>query len=242
MPQQILEALFDIPQYVNGVAHGPHAAIAIIAGLVYLVVLLVTNKVTRVLREIFVAAGLVVGVIAYFRRNYPLMWICVLIILLLGIFRFIRYLIVTIRTNRRNRRIEERALEKARNRRGSFRNRQGYSGEARPETDEEIDQLDRDLSSSDSEAEGSASPGDASDDGEADEFSDQLPDRSLGLSHREVMEAIDMLHKLRDMGVLTEAECNAKAARLYEARVICSIPRYFSVAFNFDIRYNIFCV
>lgn len=221
MLQNILRAITDVPEYANEVLHGPHAAAAIIAGIVFLIVLLITNKFTHVLRELFVVAAIVLGVIAYFRRNYPLLWVCVLVIVILGVFRFARYLLVTVRTNRRNRKIEEQALEKARRRRGSFRSNSADSRTVLP-LDE--DDLDPELPyENDSQKAGRAFAFRNADDAygpsrtnEANGDNSGRPDGLSPLSRKDVMDAIDMLHRLRDMGVLTEEECNTKAAKLYE--------------------------
>lgn len=219
MLQNILRAITDVPAYVNELLHGSHAAAAVIAGIVFLIVLLITNKFTRVLRELFVVAAIVLGVIAYFRRNYPLLWVCVFVIVILGVFRFIRYLLVTVRTNRRNRKIEEQALEKARKRRGSFRSNSTDASRNRLKDNEGYD---LEFSTEESTKEGfSRSESRISSEGlsSENEFTDGAspqPDIASPISRKEILDAIDMLHRLRDIGVLTEEECNTKAAKLYE--------------------------
>ena len=62
------------------------------------------------------------------KSNWNLLGIVICSLLILLIIRLIGYTIKTIRTNRINKRIEERALERAAKRRGSWTNKQGYSG------------------------------------------------------------------------------------------------------------------
>lgn len=128
--QEIIDLLISMPEYVKAL-FTDHLIVSCIAAVVFVFVLFFSNKVANKLRTFFVLTVLVLAAFALVSRRKPLVCLCILSLIVLMIIRLIRYTIVTIRTNRRNKRIEERALEKAAKRRGSWKNRQGYSGERR---------------------------------------------------------------------------------------------------------------
>lgn len=128
--QEIINLLISMPEYVKAL-FTDHLIVSCIAAAVFVFVLFFSNKAANKLRTLFVLAVLVLAAFALVSKRKPLICLCILSLIVLMIVRLIRYTIVTIRTNRRNKRIEERALEKAAKRRGSWKNRQGYSGERR---------------------------------------------------------------------------------------------------------------
>ena len=129
--QGILELLKSMPAYAKYLFEN-HTIIAVIAAVVFFFVLFFSNKVVKFFRTLFVIAILAMGAIAYITKRWPMLCLAVLVLIILIIIRLIKYIFTTIRTNRRNRRIEERALEKSAKRRGSWKNKQGYSGERKP--------------------------------------------------------------------------------------------------------------
>lgn len=129
--QGILELIKSMPAYVKYL-FTKHTIVACIAVLVFIFVLFFSNKVAKVLRTLFVLSILALIGTAYISDRRPLLCLSIIALLVLIVIRLIRYIITTIRTNRRNKRIEERALERAAKRRGSWKNKQGYSGERKP--------------------------------------------------------------------------------------------------------------
>lgn len=123
----IVEILKILPAYAIGLVQ-KYTILAVIAAAVFIFILFFSNKVASFLRKTFVCAVIVICIYAYFRDNWNLMTAAICSVLVLCIVRLIGYTITTIRTNRRNKRIEERALERAAKRRGSWKNKQGYSG------------------------------------------------------------------------------------------------------------------
>lgn len=123
----LMEILKILPSYALGLIQ-KYTFPAVIAAAVFIFILFFTNKVASFLRKVFVFAVVIICVYAYFRDNWNLMAAAVCCVLVLAVVRLIGYIITTIRTNRRNKRIEERALERAAKRRGSWKNKQGYSG------------------------------------------------------------------------------------------------------------------
>lgn len=128
--QEMIHLLISMPEYVKAL-FTDHLIVSCIAAVVFVFVLFFSNKAANKLRTFFVLAVLVLAAFALVSKRKPLVCLCIFSLIVLMIIRLIRYTIVTIRTDRRNKRIEERALEKAAKRRGSWKNRQGYSGERR---------------------------------------------------------------------------------------------------------------
>ena len=187
MLKELIAAINDVPEYIRAVIYGPHLIYAIIAGVIFIVVLLITNRFTNILRKIFVYASIVVAAYAFFTKRYALFWVSILFLGTLLLFRFIRFLIIYIQETVRNRRIEKRALARARERRGSFEKKKGYSGDYRPVEDN-----------------GTAAP-------------EHTPaPQAAEISRAEMNEAIQSLKKLHEMGILTEMELAEKTALVYE--------------------------
>lgn len=128
---ELFNLLKSMPEYVKYL-FTEHLITACIAAVIFIFVLFFSNKVVNTLRTFFILAVIAIGCLAFVTQRKPLLCLCAAALIILFIIRIIRYTIVTIRINRRNRRIEERALEKAAKRRGEWNNRKGYSGERRP--------------------------------------------------------------------------------------------------------------
>ena len=126
-----LSTLPNVPEYAKE-AFVSNLVPAIICLVIFLAALILTNKVATVLRYLSVIGLIGVGIYGAFIRHYPLIWIAIFMILIMAIVRIILHAVRTSRTKRMNRRIEERVLAKANSRRGSWQNRQGYSGDTRP--------------------------------------------------------------------------------------------------------------
>ena len=54
MLKELIAAINDVPEYIRAVIYGPHLIYAIIAGVIFIVVLLITNRFTNIMRKIFV--------------------------------------------------------------------------------------------------------------------------------------------------------------------------------------------
>ncbi|MDD3339480.1 MAG: hypothetical protein PHS82_11570 [Lachnospiraceae bacterium] len=134
--QALIDQLKIVPDYVK-MLFTEHLILAVIALVLFLFCMFFTNKVSGILRNIMIVAMFVIGAFGVVRKNWPQVLTLILALLALIIIRTIRRIIVTIRLNRRNARIEERALAKAAKRRGSWKNKQGYSGERKPIVDPE---------------------------------------------------------------------------------------------------------
>ncbi len=138
---RVIEYIQKVPEYLS-IEFTTHTLAAVIVLAVFLYVLFFSNKAAEILRKIFIAACVIFAAAGGFNgpKNYGFQMICTAIIALviLAIVRTVRNAIVTVRQNRINARIEERALAKAAKRRGSFKNKQGYSGEAKPIVDDYV--------------------------------------------------------------------------------------------------------
>lgn len=218
----LLHAVYDVPDLIRSIFTGKYALAAMLITVVYIVAVLLNNKMTRFLREIIILAASVAGVIAYFKKRYAFLWLMLILLAVLLLVRFLCYMLVTIRIQRRNRRIERRALEKAAQRRGSWKNRRGYSGA--PQIDEEpvrMPAMDRReiadvLENETSEREGAdidltaAAP-----DPEAAPKPQPSDASASELSRPVVMDAIRKLEELKSLGILTEEEVAVKKSMLY---------------------------
>ncbi len=212
MIQNIINALYQVPEYLRSLVSGRYLIPVIVVLAVFIFVLFFSNKVADFLRRVFIGAMLVLGVIGYFIPRYQLIWVCLILLVLLAVVRLIRYIFVTVRQDRINSKIEARALAKARKRRGTWQNKQGYSGEAKP-------LVDGDTATSDS-----ASAADAAAEMVLDEEVENklnAEERAAGMpkvdymNRKQIMDCIEKLKDLKDAGVLTEAEYNEKARDLY---------------------------
>ena len=221
--QVLFHALTRVPDLLRDLYTGKYAPVTIAITVLYLIAIFVNNKVTRVIREILVLAIVAAGVGTYFKRRYPFFWLMVILLAILVLVRLLSYFLVTIRINRRNKKIEKKALEKARMRRGSWKERRGYSGAPRednaparlPEMDraEIRDVLDNETMEREGAdidvgsvpaTEGGGTPA-------KDPY-----DTSQGiLSRTVVMDALQKLDDLRAIGILTDEEYNQKRALLY---------------------------
>lgn len=127
----ILNLLMSMPDYVKAI-FTTHTLIACVGVVIFIFVLFFSNRAARILRTLFVLGIITMGCMGFITKAWPQLCLSVLILLLLIIIRLVWHIINTIRTERRNKRIEERALEKAAKRRGSWKNRKGYSGDRKP--------------------------------------------------------------------------------------------------------------
>jgi len=131
----IIDALAKVPDYL---AHmwKDYPYILVPVAIVYVICLIFSNKAVKVLREVLIAAIVVYACIGGFtRRRYwglQMVWTAIIMLVVLIIVRLIVNAVRTSRENAINRRIEKRALEKAAQHRGSFREKQAYSGKTRP--------------------------------------------------------------------------------------------------------------
>lgn len=109
-----------------------HMIVMVIVAVVFLYVTLFSGKVAGKIRSVFVLASLLMIVFSFISQSWPrIALICTGLVIMFGC-RIVGYAINEIRIMRRNKRLEERALEKAAKRRGSWQNKQGYSGARKP--------------------------------------------------------------------------------------------------------------
>ena len=137
MIQKIFAAVKDVPEYIRG-AWEHHMILVIILAALFIFITFFSNKVAKTLRTLFVIASLIFAAYGFLSRDYVKIWVPVAILVVLLAIRLFINGIRAIRQNRIDRRIEQRALEKAAKRRGSWKNRQGYSGEQHPIVDDYI--------------------------------------------------------------------------------------------------------
>ena len=217
----LLHAIYDVPDLIRQIFAGKYALIAVLVIIVYLIVMFIDNKVTRPIRECLILAASVFAVIAYFKRRYSFVWLMLILLALLLVVRFLCYMLVTIRIRRRNRKIEKRALEKAAMRRGSWKEKRGYSG-VRKEDDEPVSMpaMNRDeiadvLENETSEREGANLDLRVSPEVRAAGSRQNDAAESEEISRAVVQDAVRKLEDLRALGVLTDEELTQKKEMLY---------------------------
>ena len=133
----IFSYLRQVPEYLQHV--WKTMPVVFILVVIVFIISLFSGKIPGIIRKIFIVAVVVYAIIGGFTRRTEygrqMVWVAVLILLLLGLFRGIIYLVQTSRQNKINAKIEEKALEKAARRRGSFRSKQGLSDSTSSEED-----------------------------------------------------------------------------------------------------------
>lgn len=203
LSETLLDALKQLPQYIPALFTGSHKYFALAGLVVFILALFVSRKLGRVLRAVYVIFACASGAVAYYQKNFPYLVLMALSLLVLIIVRLIFYLTVTVRQNRINAKIEAKALAKARKRRGSWKNKQGYSGDAKPIYDP------------DEVTAGKNCPSSGSNRTEDEEEMVQRSEKTGYMNRRQVMEAVSKLKDLKDLGILTEEEFNEKKSELY---------------------------
>lgn len=123
----ILDILKNMPAYVIGLVHD-HMILMIILAALFIFVTFFSNQIANKLRSAFILVSLLIIVFAFISQKWPRIGFIVLGLVAMAVIRLIGFIISEIRITRKNKRIAERALEKAAKRRGSWQNKQGYSG------------------------------------------------------------------------------------------------------------------
>ena len=216
----LLHAFNDIPDLLRSLFTGKYAPVAVLVTIIYLVAVLLSGKAVQVIREILVVAIVAAGIIAYFKRQFPFVWLMLILLALLIIIRLLTYLLVTIRVNRKNRRIERRALEKAERRRGSWKEKRGYSGTHAPDMGEEAHpvmsgrELD-DVVRNETSAREGAGIDLSYDTAPAGSPGTGLPHEADVIPRAAAEDALRKLEDLRQLGLLTDEEVMDKKALLF---------------------------
>lgn len=123
----ILDILKNMPAYAIGLVHD-HMILMVILAALFIFVTFFSNQIANKLRSAFILVSLLIIVFAFISQKWPRIGFIVLGLIAMAVIRLIGFIISEIRITRKNKRIAERALEKAAKRRGSWQNKQGYSG------------------------------------------------------------------------------------------------------------------
>lgn len=126
-----LEQLKIIPDYLV-VLYEKHLIFVIVMLVLYLIALIFWNKFAGFLRWIYIFAAF--GFLAYaiIKQHWQLLIIIIASMLFMTIVRLITHTVRASKQRKRDRKIEQRALEQAAKRRGSWEKKQAYSGSPRP--------------------------------------------------------------------------------------------------------------
>ncbi len=128
--QTVLNQWGQLPIYIPELI-SRHAVLVLITAAVYLIVLLASGHFAYTLRWIYVLISIALLLYGYFRGNYSLMWLVIISLVVLALFKMIVALVKFIRRRRKDRKFERKAIARAEKRRGSFETKQAYSGAPR---------------------------------------------------------------------------------------------------------------
>lgn len=123
----VLGVLKSMPAYTIGLFQD-HTILMAVLAVLFIFVTFFSNKIANKLRFFFTLASLLMIVFSLISQSWTRIGFIVLGLLALAVVRLVGFIITEIRITRKNKRIAERALEKAAKRRGSWQNKQGYSG------------------------------------------------------------------------------------------------------------------
>lgn len=123
----ILDILKNMPAYAIGLVHD-HMILMVVLAAFFIFVTFFSNQVANKLRSVFILASLLIIVFSFISQKWTRIGFIILGLIAMAVIRLIGFIISEIRITRKNKRIAERALEKAAKRRGSWQNKQGYSG------------------------------------------------------------------------------------------------------------------
>ena len=124
----ILGLLEQLPSYIVNLYNGFRIPL-IAVFVVYLIALVFSGHFAYVVRWIYVLACVGALIYGYFQQKYVLMCLIILSLLLMILVKSFVAIVRSVRQRRIDAKIERKALEQAARRRGSFKNKQAYSGQ-----------------------------------------------------------------------------------------------------------------
>lgn len=138
---KVLSTLATMPDFLRDM-FAEHMVLCVAGILLFLLALMIPGRFGSLLRKIVILANIMFAMAGGFmgksQNGYQIICLSAVSLLILSIVRLIVRITGAIRQRRIDARIEEKALAKAAKRRGSFKKRQGYSGESREIDDEDF--------------------------------------------------------------------------------------------------------
>jgi predicted membrane protein len=134
--QNILNQLLAMPGDVIAFVQ-EHLIVSIVVLVLFLFVTIFSNKFASIVRLIYIIASILAMALCFYKKYYSIMWALAALILLMIIVKIIVAVVKNLKVSRSNKQFERKALAKAAKRRGSWQNKQGYSGESKPIVSEE---------------------------------------------------------------------------------------------------------
>ena len=122
-----------IPYFLYAVS--AHTIPLVAAVVVYVVALIFSGKFAAFIRWIYVIGVAGLAAFAFYKRNWALLWILLSTLVLMILVKIIVTIIRRVHQRRADKRFERKALEKAAKRRGTWENKQAYSGAPKPIVD-----------------------------------------------------------------------------------------------------------
>ncbi len=139
--EKVLSTLATMPAFIIDM-FTEHPAVSVAGVLVFLLALMVPGRIGSLLRKVVILANVLFamagGFMGRLQNGYQIICLSAISLLILFIIRMTVRINAAIRQRKIDARIEEKALAKAAKRRGSFKKRQGYSGEPREADDEDF--------------------------------------------------------------------------------------------------------
>lgn len=139
--EKVLSTLLTMPDFLKEM-FTEHMVFAVAGVLIFILALMVPGRIGSLLRKVVILANVLFamagGFMGRLQGGYQIICLSALSLLILFIVRMIVRISGAIKQRKIDARIEERALAKAAKRRGSFKKKQGYSGESREIDDEDF--------------------------------------------------------------------------------------------------------
>ena len=138
---RVLSTLLKMPGFIIEM-FTEHLIVSVAGVMIFLLALIVPGRIGSLIRKVVILANVLFamagGFMGRLQNGYEIICLSAFSLIILFIVRMIVRISGAIKQRKIDARIEEKALAKAAKRRGSFKKRQGYSGESREIDDEDF--------------------------------------------------------------------------------------------------------
>ena len=138
---RVLSTLVQMPGFIIEM-FTEHLIVSVAGVMVFILALIVPGRIGSLIRKVVILANVLFamagGFMGRLQNGYEIICLSAFSLIILLVVRMIVRISAAIKQRKIDARIEEKALAKAAKRRGSFKKRQGYSGESRENDDEDF--------------------------------------------------------------------------------------------------------
>ena len=139
--ERVISTLVKMPGFIIEM-FTEHLIVSVAGIMIFLLALIVPGRIGSLIRKVVILANILFamagGFMGRLQNGYEIICLSAFSLIILFIVRMIVRISGAIKQRKIDARIEEKALAKAAKRRGSFKKRQGYSGESREIDDEDF--------------------------------------------------------------------------------------------------------